>query len=216
MSGGDWAILLSGNVQATARLRAQLAGCRVLAADAGLRHAEPLGLSPEEWIGDFDSAPAELMTRRADVPRQVHPAEKDSTDGELAIARALSEGARRVVLVGAFGGRADHVLMHMMQLLALAERGVSALASSGREEAWPLLPGNPLRIDLPEGALFSVIGLSSLKGLGIGGARWPLEGAETELGESRTLSNVVAGSGGVEVSLAEGRGILLAQLTEGG
>ena len=53
-------ILLGGKLVRTPRLDAQMAGARVIAADAGMCHAAMLGVVPELWVGDFDSAPADL------------------------------------------------------------------------------------------------------------------------------------------------------------
>ena len=50
-----FAILLDGHLKVTARLEQQLSGARVIAADGGIVHANALKLSPELWIGDFDS-----------------------------------------------------------------------------------------------------------------------------------------------------------------
>ncbi len=202
-----WAVLLAGNLSPTRRLRDQIHGARVVAADGGMRHAAALGVAPELWIGDFDSSPAPLINDWPDVPRQEHPAAKDMTDGALAIAHAVKEGASRIVLAGAFGGRTDHALAHLTQLVELAERHIPALATSGVEEAWPLLPGET-RPDLPEGTRFSIIGLTPLAGVSISGARWPLENASLPLGSSRPLSNEAHGP--LRISLKEGRGLLLA------
>jgi len=96
-------ILLGGDLIRTPRLDRHVEGSRVIAADAGIGHARLLGLVPELWVGDFDSVPADLPEELAAVPRRTFPAEKDKTDGELAIAAALERGATRLVLAGAFG-----------------------------------------------------------------------------------------------------------------
>ena len=207
MANDFWVILLSGDVTLSERLRAQVKGARVVAADAGMRHAEALGLRPECWIGDFDSAPQELLARHADVPRIAHPADKDMTDGALAIAHALEQGARDLLLVGALGGRSDHALMHLMQLADLAARGIGARASSGTEEALGLAPGDHI-IDLPASSTFSIIGLDDLKDVTLNGARWPLKGEDLSFGHSRPVSNVAEGP--LTLRIGAGRGILLA------
>jgi thiamine pyrophosphokinase len=131
-------ILLGGPISPTPRLRAQVEGARVLAADSGMAHAKVLNLEPELWIGDFDSASKKLQREHAKVPRLEFPAEKDATDGELAISHALMEGADDVLLVGGFGGQFDHALAHAGFLLALAKRGIKAMMTSGTEEAQAL------------------------------------------------------------------------------
>ena len=52
---------------------------------------------------------------------------------------------------------------------------IDVLLTSGEEEAYPLLPGSR-EIDLPKGSLFSILGLDTLTGLSIAGARYPLDG----------------------------------------
>ena len=84
-----WAILLAGEVWPGERLRRQLRGTRVVAADGGLAHAEALGVAPELVIGDFDSVSPHLLARHEHLPRQTHPVAKDMTDGQLAIRHVL-------------------------------------------------------------------------------------------------------------------------------
>ncbi|GIW25121.1 thiamine diphosphokinase [Meiothermus sp.] len=200
-------ILLGGSVVPTERLKAQVAGSRVIAADSGMIHAGPLGLQAELWVGDFDSASAELQQTYAQVPREEHPVSKDFTDGELAIAAALARGADRLFLVGAMGGQTDQTLAHLLLGIRLTRQGIPTLLSSGLEEAHPLLPGS-LQLDLPYGSRLSLLPLGGFVGLSLRGVRWPLEGAEVPLGSTRTLSNVALGS--VEIGLEAGYGVLVA------
>lgn len=202
-----FAILLGGNLTVTARLRRQLAGARVIAADGGMIHAAALGLDPELWIGDFDSSGSELLLRYRHVARHSHPPEKDATDGDLAVAEALKRGGRDFVLVGGFGGQADHTLGHFGLALRLARGGHASLLTSGDEEAHPLIPGLT-EIDLPPESRISIVPFADLTGLDLEGVRWPLVKRDVPLGSSLTLSNIAHGR--VRISLATGYGMAIA------
>src|SRR4051812_1740361 len=125
-------ILLGGDLVPTPRVADQLAGARVIAADSGMRHAAALGVAPELWTGDFDSVSQQLLAKWPDTPRQIFPAGKEKTDGELAVDAALARGATSLVLAGAFGGtRADHAYLHLALAMRLAERGVPISLTDG-------------------------------------------------------------------------------------
>src|SRR5262245_24914641 len=201
-------ILLGGDLVGTPRLDAQIAGSRVIAADSGIRHAPALGLVPELWVGDFDSVPKRLAAAHAQIPREVFPTEKDKTDGELAIDRALALGATSLVLAGAFGGpRADHAFLHLALAMKLAESGTPAVLTSGAQEGHPMLPGRS-SFDYENGTLFSVIGFTALSGLTLQGVKWPLTAVEVQFGSSLTISNEV--KGGLRAELKSGRAMLIA------
>ena len=201
-------LLLGGDLVSTPLLARQIADSRIIAADSGIRHAAPLGVRPELWVGDFDSTPADLPAGLADVPQRRFPAEKDMTDGELAVAAALERGATSLVLAGAFGGaRADHGFLHMALALRLAEAGTHTLLTSGAQEGVPLMPGRA-GFDYAAGTLFSVLAFSGLSGLTVTGAKWPLHEVEVPFGSSLTLSNEVRGR--LEIGLGRGRAMLLA------
>ncbi|WP_306120308.1 MULTISPECIES: thiamine diphosphokinase [unclassified Roseitalea] len=206
------AVLLDGDLVPTARLAAQLEGAVAIAADGGMRHAQTLGLEPVLWVGDFDSAPAELRARNNHVPRRDHPWRKSISDGELAIEHALESGARELILCGALGGtRSDHMLFHILYADALARRtGTAIILTSGIEEARPILPGQTLAPGLPAGTVFSIIPLTTLTGLTISGADWPLDGVEVAQGSSLTLSNIARQN--MAVTLGSGTAAMLATL----
>lgn len=203
-------ILLNGDICITDRLRRQICGSRVIAADGGMRHAEMLDVIPELWLGDFDSSDRDLLLKYRDIPCEFFPVDKDRTDCALACEKALQQGAKRIILCGAFGGeRTDHSLSHMMQAMAMSEKGISVLLTSGSEEGWPVL-SKPFLCDLPEGCLFSLIGFSDLKGLTMSGAQWSLSNEDIPFGSSLTLSNKICQN--FYCSLYSGRAMLLASL----
>lgn len=202
-----FAILLAGRLKSTPRLRRQIAGARFIAADSGMLHAETLGLTPELWVGDFDSTSAELASRHAGIARREHPAEKAETDGDLAIAEALALGAREIILLGGFGGQADHMLGHLGLLIRLAQERIKVMLTSGNEEAYAVLPGR-LSIPLKAGERVSIIPFADLEGLDIENVKWPLAKRAVPLGSSLTLSNVALGP--VTIGLESGYGVAIA------
>ncbi|MGB3537546.1 MAG: thiamine diphosphokinase [Mesorhizobium sp.] len=205
----QFTILLGGDLTRTPLLERQIEGTRIIAADAGIGHAAMLGLTPELWVGDFDSIPPHLPGRLASVPRQTFPAEKDKTDGELAIEAAFDRGATSLILAGAFGGaRADHAFLHLALADRLAEGGTAVLLTSGAQEGVPLSCGGPHEFDYADGTLFSILGFSALSGLTVEGAKWPLDRVEVAFGSSLTLSNEVKGR--LRITLGSGRAMLLA------
>lgn len=207
-----FAILLGGDLTVTPRVSALAAGARVIAADSGIRHAGALGVTPELWVGDFDSSSDADYAAYPNVPRETFPAAKDKTDGELAIDIAIRRGATRLIVVGAFGGpRADHAFLHLALAVRLAERGFEVTLTSGSQEGRPVVVGEN-RFDYPYGTLFSVLGFTDLSGLSIAGAEWPLDRIHMPFGSSLTISNKVRGD--LAVTLASGRALLVAQSLE--
>jgi thiamine pyrophosphokinase len=200
-------ILLGGTLVRTPRLDAQVAGARVIAADAGMNHARTLGITPELWVGDFDSVTDETAAEFAHIPQNRYPEEKDNTDGELAVAEALKRGATSLLLVGAFGGRADHAFLHVALAIRRAKEGLPVIITSGDQEAHPLLPGSR-DFNFEDGTQFSILGFSHLSGVSVMGAKWPLDGVEVPFGTSLTLSNEVRGD--LRISIGVGRALLLA------
>lgn len=209
-------ILLGGDLTVTKRLKQQIKGSRVLAADSGMRHAAILGVEPELWLGDFDSTDAALSERYHHVPRQEFPVAKNMTDGELALHEAYARGATQVILAGAFGGeRTDHTLLHLSMATAQAESGRRLFLTSGLEEATPIVGDVSAKdriFDLPDGTLFSLIGFTELVGLTLSGAKWPLQQVTVPFGSSLTLSNSVKGK--LSVGLDAGLAVLIATLTD--
>jgi thiamine pyrophosphokinase len=168
----------------------------VIAADGGARKAAALGLAARLVIGDGDSlGPAEVADLRArGTEVMLFPAEKDESDTELAMREAIAAGARRIVILGAFGGaRLDHSLANVA-LLALPEvegRDVSLTdgAATVRLIGHADGPGE-LRLAGAPGDLVSLFPLDpTVEGIVTAGLRYPLHDEPLRLGPSRGLSN---------------------------
>jgi thiamine pyrophosphokinase len=206
-----FAILLSGGLVVTPRLRRQIAGARVIAADSGMKHASTLGVVPELWVGDFDSSGSELLLDHAHVPRKAYPSEKDATDGEIAVGEALHFGANEIILIGGLGGESDHATAHLGLALHLAKSGKECFISNGNVEAYPLIAGT-YEFDFGPQSRFSIVPWSDITGLNLTGVRWPLRDKALTLGTSFTMSNVALGP--VKLSFTSGIAIAIAYPTK--
>lgn len=81
-----------------------------IAADSGAIHLLERGIEPDIIIGDMDSISDLAKTEWASWFQQsiVLPAEKDETDTQLALEKAVQQKPHRVTLYGVTGGRLDH------------------------------------------------------------------------------------------------------------
>ena len=180
---------------------------RVIAVVRGLNAAWALGIVPDVIVGDFDSAdPAALadFRRREHIVWEVHQPEKDDTDTELAIKRAAAMGAGYIVLLGATGGRLDHLLGNIHLLYPCLQRGV---------EACILDPGNKLYLIDGErrfkrrevwGTYISFLPLTEeVKGITLRGFKYPLTDKDIAIGTSLCISNELAADEAV-ITLQDG------------
>lgn len=208
---GHFIILLGGDVHVTDDLLKLCRNARVIAADSGVAHAAPLGVVPELWVGDFDSAPEDCFEQYKHVEKWAFERKKDKTDGQIAIEAALERGATHIELVGAFGGdRTDHMLAIMMHMIALHENSVQIRMHSGVEIGWPMVGGDALMLDLPIGSMFSIVPLSDVRGITVKGAEYCLDDANlAAFGPPTATCNVVREQ--LRVHFVTGRAILIAK-----
>ncbi len=93
----------------------------IIGVDRGLETLEMLGVKADLAVGDFDSAPKHIK----DIYEESHiielNQEKDYTDTHVAVQEALKQNPKAVVLVGATGGRLDHMLANI-NLLSICTR----------------------------------------------------------------------------------------------
>ena len=168
----------------------------VVAADGGARHAGPLGLPIDRWVGDGDSlGDAGIAQLVADgVPVDRAPFDKDESDTELAIEAALARTPRAITVLGSLGGpRLDHALANLA-LLGLPElRGIDVrlMAADARVRLLDAT-GGVARVELTgrAGDLVSLLPIGSdALGVTTDGLAFPLDDEPLRVGRTRGLSN---------------------------
>jgi thiamine pyrophosphokinase len=186
--------LVGGEVAPTPSLRERAsAALWVVAADGGLRHAAALGLVPDLLVGDLDSVDAGTRARYPDLPTEVHPADKDALDLELALDAAAVRGATEVLIVGGLSGRLDQTLATVAIAQARRAQGLGVDVADGVRSVWPLRPGESRRLPFAAGTRFSLLALDATAQVSVAGARYPLERATLTRAGGRGVSNEALG-----------------------
>lgn len=162
----------------------------VIAADGGVDVARRLGRPVDLVVGDLDSAsPGGLDWARSCGARiERHPAAKDSTDLELALARACAE-AQSVHVIGSLWGRVDH-----------AAAGLAVLASDRWSHVAVSASIDGARVDVVRGRralggrageLLSLVAVGGPARVTTTGLEYPLEKSLLDPAEARGISNVI-------------------------
>ena len=189
----------------------------LIAADGGAKWLDALGHQADLLVGDLDSAPAALVAtwEAAGAVIERHPVDKDATDAELAVTRAVAHGADEVILLGALGGlRLDHELANLLLLadpayatpaldLRIVRNGTTVRAARS---------GMTLELTGAVGDLVSLLPVGDdAHGVSTVGLHYPLHDSDLGLGRSRGLSNVVVTK---PTSVSVDQGTLLVVETE--
>jgi thiamine pyrophosphokinase len=143
--------------------------------------------------------------REQGIPVEVLPRDKDDTDGQLALSRALALDPSEVLLVGFLGGpRLDHGLANVLLLSTsppnttlLDEQNECVLLRGGEERVWRAEPGEIVSL-IPVGG--------DALGVQTAGMRWPLNAEILPLGTTRGVSNEPLGD---DVGVRLEQGLLL-------
>ena len=181
----------------------------IVCADGGAAHPLKHSIIPNLVVGDFDSLSSEVLEqlKAKNVEIRQFPSDKDQTDLELALDVAAEFNPSEVIIVNALGGRVDHLLGNIM-LLTSFERFIFPISIVGDGVFITTVnSSHSLERDGALGDLFSLIPIStSVEGVCLTGAKWPLKNATLRRGRALTISNTFAEN---RINLSVVKGILL-------
>ena len=176
--------------------------------DGGLRHASPLGVTPDLAVGDFDSG------ERPSGPFEIIslPREKDDTDSVSAVREAIARGFDEFLLLGVFGGRLDHSLGNLSILLYLDTLGKRATAADDFGDM-EIISRATAEVP-PVFSYFSLLALTGpARGVTVEDAKYPLRGAEITPEYAYGISNEPLPGRTARISVQDGR-LLLVRVRE--
>jgi thiamine pyrophosphokinase len=183
----------------------------IICADGGLQKALEVGLTPNCYVGDSDSG----GYLPEGVDHWLLPSEKDLTDLEMAVEKAVEAGATQVILCGCTGGRLDHHLANLYLLERLHRRGIHGIIVDEENEITYLAPGTYTLHNRPKYHYFSLLPLDAqLEGVTISGGKYPLNEQNVPRGSTLTVSNEFVDDEPVTLSFTAGGAFLIRSVPE--
>jgi thiamine pyrophosphokinase len=201
-------IISGGNPPTIGMLKEELMESSVLiCADSGANCLFQYDIIPDYLIGDFDSIKPEALKHfyRSKSSVEKYPVEKDDTDTQLALLKAVELNATTIVFLGCTGSRFDHTFGNLGLLLQCITLGINAYIKDDKNTIW--LANKSLCIKGKACECFSLLAYGSdVDNLTIQGAKYNLNNYSLRLGSSLTISNEFAEN---EVNISFNSGILM-------
>ncbi len=182
-----------------------------IAVDSGLCFFKEAGILPDIAVGDFDSVDQETLSFFEAQPGifwiRLIP-EKDDTDTEAAVRRAIADGCGRIHLLGGTGSRLDHVLGNIQLLGIGLKEGAEILLVDQKNRIRMLDRGLTLLKEEQFGSFVSLIPFTpKVTGVTLTGMKYPLTEYTLECFCSIGVSNEIVEE---EARISFREGILLA------
>lgn len=198
--GGDTAVILCGGEVADYDFFDKESNAYIICADGGLKHAKPLGVEPDLIIGDSDSWFCDYPSNAEVI---LYPPEKDFTDTNLCIDKAIERGFKNIVLIGALGGRTDHEFSHLCLLAYGLKRGVKIKIADRYNEIW--LESKPFKLKRGSRRFVSFFPFGGVvEGFSVRGLKYETENMCLRFDEVRASSNEFGDSDIAEVDFKSG------------
>lgn len=165
-----------------------------IGADRGSLYLLEHGIKPDEAIGDFDSLTKEEWLQIKGIVNRIDKvkAEKDETDTELALLKALAYNPNEIYLTGVTGGRLDHYESALRTFFNIQKNypQVKMKIINNQNELSILFPGKHtiMRNELYPFLSFFAFN-ERVENISLSGVKYETFNDSIELGESRFTSN---------------------------
>ena len=174
----------------------------IICADGGTRHALALNLTPNLVIGDMDSIQNDQWQRlqALGVAVELFPRDKNETDLELAINRAIELEPREIVIVAGLGGRLDQTIGNIALLTDLQLATFDVRLDDGVEEMF--FCRDQVQVQGRSGDIVSLIPWGNpVRGVQTQGLKWILDNETLYPEKTRGISNeMLSESANIKIS----------------
>lgn len=184
----------------------------IIGVDKGMEFLYRNQIMPSYIVGDFDSVSEEIgnyYRKQTDVPIREYNPVKDASDTEIAIRLAVTLGCKELLILGATGGRLDHLWANVQSLAIPMKAGIDARILDEQNRIRLIKGEITLKQTEAYGPYFSVFPLGDkIYGFNITGARYPLKDHTLTPYDSLCVSNQFA-EDEVRISAPDGVVILM-------
>ncbi len=162
----------------------------IIASDGGYNLLNRLNIKPHILLGDMDSIDSSI-----DIPLDIsidrYKPEKDLSDSELSLHKALELGATKIVMVAMTGSYFDHGLANLLMLLQYDLNSKIRIVTANSEIFLHKASDGELDICNMLGRRFSFFALDDICELNMEGFKYQFK--ETDIKKFKfSLSNVIA------------------------
>ena len=185
-------------------------GSYVIGVDKGMEFLYSHHITPDYIVGVFDSTDPEIAAyyrTQTNVPvREFNPV-KDASDTEIAVRLAMTLGGKELIILGATGGRIDHLWANVQTLTVPFKAGVDAYIIDTQNRIRLIGEETHLKKEDAYGPYFSVFPLGeTVYGFNITGAKYPLKDHTLTPYDSLCVSNQIEAD---EVVIEFGGGMVI-------
>lgn len=162
----------------------------IICADGGGELAYRNGVIPQYLIGDFDSINQEILDyfKKKSVEIIKYPRDKDYTDTEICVYKALELGCMEICIIAGVGSRIDHSLGNIGLLHLISQRGGKGHIISKNSSIYLCKDSIQLRGSI--GDTISIIPLfGNAYGLISSGLKFQLNNTDIDFGKPIGISN---------------------------
>ncbi|MCX7884345.1 MAG: thiamine diphosphokinase [Caloramator sp.] len=183
----------------------------IICADGGAEYAYKCGIIPDYLIGDFDSIDSNILnyyyTKRVKIDK--YPKNKDYTDTELCVYKAINEGCKEICIFAGIGSRIDHSLGNIGLLHIIKSSGAEGYIISENESIY--LCSNVLNLKGKKGDIVSIIPFGGdANNITTEGLLYSLNNSNIKLGCPIGISNVMTDEE-CKIKIVSGEAIVIKQ-----
>lgn len=183
----------------------------VICCDGGLKHMSMLGIKPHYIIGDFDSLdPLLLKSYEESSIIEKHSVDKDDTDSQLGVKKAIELKCNNITLIGGTGKRLDHTMANIHLCIYCKSYDINLQVIDEYNIVQVVV--DSIVVKNKKGFYCSLIPITlRVENVVARGLKYPLVRETIYIGETRTISNEITNN---EMKIAIKKGILCLIISE--